>query len=160
MNQTSPKGALGNEERAKFIDLIRGGMGIQMALRQMGTHYRRYKRTLKDVRGFKADVGRAFAVQLEQLIMLRFAAATDDSEPSAAARAQEFLINRIDSGKRFAREMKLRRAEIEAKEGASRTQAPIDSAVAAAMIHAGLLAADAKHDNQPNSGPRVPTDNA
>ncbi len=101
------RGPIGIEERARLLELIRRGFGLHMALAEMKTHYRRYARALKKIRGFKGEVRRALEYQSEQLVALRFAAAMDGSE-----RAQEFMIHRNDRAREFAAHMKLRRKEI------------------------------------------------
>lgn len=136
MGKTNPKGALGSEERAKLLELIRSGFGIQLALAEMKTHWRRYERAVRKVRGFRGAVKRALEFQIENLVSLRYSAAIDGSE-----RAQEFLINRNDRAKFFAAEMRRRRAEQKAKDPVKQASETIDPAVAAAMIRAGVAAA-------------------
>jgi hypothetical protein len=99
-----------NEEICKFLDCLRHGYGIALAIAELKTSYRRYKLTLKRVRGFRREVRLASACSRQALIRLRYEAAEGGD-----ARAQEFLIGRDDRARQFAREMKQRRAEFAAR---------------------------------------------
>lgn len=105
-----PKGELGTEERARFLELLSGGDGINLALRKMKIHKRRYYLTLGTKKGFRREVKSSIACAYEMLISLKHTAALN-GDP----KAQEYLITRYDNGRRFEREMKQRRAEFAAK---------------------------------------------
>lgn len=110
-----PKGHFDNEEIDKFLDCLRNGSGIALAIEELKTSHRRYKLTEREVKGFRKKVRLAMACSRQSLVKMRFKAAQEGSE-----RAQEFLINRDDRARQFARDMKHKRAELAAKNPVSK----------------------------------------
>lgn len=102
-----PKGKLGTDERAKFLELLSKGKGINLALAEMKVHKRRYYLTLRSTKGFRRAVKSAVACANEKLISLRY-----DKALGGDDKAQEYLITRYDKGRQFERDMRLRRAEL------------------------------------------------
>lgn len=106
-----PKGEFGAEERARFLELIAGGFGIHMALREMRTNHRRYRLTAKRVRGFRREVEGAIESRRETLFSLQYAAALGGDTD-----AQRFLMNHEARSREFEARHRLAQAEFKAKQ--------------------------------------------
>jgi hypothetical protein len=153
MGKTTPKGALGSEERTKLLALINQGFGIQLALTELKTNWRRYDRTIRKVRGFRGSVKRALEYQVENLVSLRYSAAIEGSE-----RAQEFLINRADRARYFSAEMRRRRAEQKAREPERDRDESLDPEIARRIYDATNDGSDPTFDEPGPPAPQPPAD--
>lgn len=107
----SPK-KLSDEERAGFLDLIRGGFGVSLACAQLKIHWSQFDKERRRNKAFAAEVAAAERARDEQLVSLRYTHALA-GDPDAL----EFMINRSDRICRFRAERADRRRAAAAAAG-------------------------------------------
>lgn len=95
---------LSDEERTGFLELIRSGFGVHLALQKLSIGWARYDRERQRRPAFAREVAAAEACRDEQLVALRYTQAlAGDSD------ALTFMINRADRIQRFRTERRDRR---------------------------------------------------